>query len=476
MKQVIGTYDTDAARNINLDRIIGYLNKLNVKNIYVKKLAPNDNSKNQPYFGSHLTDLSFIPTGEIVASETASNKIKVKKDNKRRIKFQASVKLSWLDSEGLTYSAPNTKLIYYPQYPEVRFSGFLKGSRVNASRWMDPKQEGRSQGRWLILGVAEDENVYAYLATRESALSKELETTEFFKVSSVFGEINSKKHGFISTRGALITKLLEIHEMGWIPGQKLSSAGVKEKYEALNAGGYTLEAELGVKPNGVAEPDFLGWEVKQFGVKAFPAKGTTPTTLMTPEPNGGFYIENGAKEFVRKYGYPDKSGKSDRFNFGGKHQVDKVCSATNLTMKLIGFDRKTSSITDAQGVVALIDSNGDISASWSFAKLMDHWKRKHAQAVYVPCMSRPSLTGGKEYHYGKDIELGMGTNFEMILTAMAGGYAYYDPGIKLENASTSKPKIKKRNQFRINHKELYSLYKNYEFVDIKIVEPVTNSV
>ena len=113
MKQVIGTYDTDAARNINLDRIIGYLNKLNVKNIYVKKLAPNDNSKNQPYFGSHLTDLSFIPTGEIVASETASNKIKVKKDNKRRIKFQASVKLSWLDSEGLTYSAPNTKLIYY---------------------------------------------------------------------------------------------------------------------------------------------------------------------------------------------------------------------------------------------------------------------------------------------------------------------------------------------------------------------------
>ena len=74
-----------------------------------------------------------------------------------------------------------------------------------------------------------------------------------------------------------------------------------------------------------------------------------------------------------------------------------------------------------------------------------------------------------EYHYGKDIELGTGTNFEIILTAMAGGHAYYDPGIKLENASTASPKIKKRSQFRVNHKELSSLYKSYEFVDITAV-------
>jgi hypothetical protein len=469
MSQKIGTYDTDAARNVSLDKITGSLIGLNVKSIYVKKLAPNDNSKNQPYFGSHLTDLPFIPTGEIVASETTSNKSTATKNNKRKIKYQASVNIIWLDAEGHTYPAPNAKLIYYPQYPEVRFSGFLKGSGVDASRWMDPYQEGRAEGRWLIFGVAEDETVYAYLATPESLLSAELEKTELFKASSVFGEISAGKTGVTSTREALIAKLLEIHEMGWIRGQKLSRTGIKELYTALNAGGYTLEAELGVTPNGIAEPDYLGWEVKQFGVKGFPTKGTKATTLMTPEPNGGFYVEHGAQEFVRRYGYPDKSGIPDRLNFGGRHLVDRVCNATNLTMRLIGFDSATSSITDANGSIAIVDSHGVITASWSFAKVMDHWKRKHAQAVYVPSISQASTSGGMEYHYGKDIELGTGTNFEIILTAMAGGHAYYDPGIKLENATTARPKIKKRSQFRVNHKELSSLYKSYEFVDITAI-------
>ncbi|MFB1036008.1 MAG: hypothetical protein QMC38_11750, partial [Sinobacterium sp.] len=75
-------------------------------------------------------------------------------------------------------------------------------------RWMDPYQEGRAEGRWLIFGVAEDETVYAYLATPESLLSKELEKTELFEASSVFGEISSGKTGVTSTRGALIDKLL----------------------------------------------------------------------------------------------------------------------------------------------------------------------------------------------------------------------------------------------------------------------------
>lgn len=462
MPTKIGTYDTDAAKQANLKRILNILSDLGTKNVYVKKLAPNDNSKNQPYFGSHLTDLPFIPTGETVASETTSKKKAAIKDDKRKIKYQAPVKLIWFDAEGRLYPAPNAKLIYYPQYPEVRFSGFLSGSTVEAGEWMQPQKRGRDIGRWLILGVAEDETVYSYLVTPECALSNELDNTEFFEASSVFGEISSSKKGVKSTRGALIAKLLEIHQIGWIPGQKLSLSGVKEPYTAQNAGGYTLEAELGVTPNGVAEPDFLGWEVKQFGVTKFPATGTKPTTLMTPEPNGGFYVEQGAQEFVRKYGYPDKSGKPDRLNFGGKHLVNQVCGATNLTMKLIGFDSVTSLITDAKGEIALLDRNDVITASWSFAKLVDHWKRKHAQAVYVPCLKN----GSNQYCFGKDIELGTGTNFEMVLAAMSGGHVFYDPGIKLENASTDRPKMKKRSQFRVNHRELYSLYKKYEFVDI----------
>ena len=134
-------------------------------------------------------------------------------------------------------------------------------------------------------------------------------------------------------------------------------------------------------------------------------------------------------------------------------------------MTLIGFDAETKSITDAAGAIALLDNKGEIAASWSFAKLMNHWKRKHAQAVYIPCMRR-SLAGAHQYHYGKNIELGSGTNFEMFLAAMHLGAVYYDPGIKVEYASTDKAKIKRRSQFRVNHKHLDTLYKSYDFIDL----------
>lgn len=458
-----GTFDTDTAKNITLEQIISIFSSLGATTLYVKSLAPNDNSKNQPYFGAHLTDLSFIPTGDLVPSTTESKK---SSDPKRQIKYQTTVCMSWVDAEGHTFPAPNAKLIYYPQYPEVRFSGFLKGSKVNASKWMSPDKQGRSLGRWIILGVTHSKEVYAYLVTPECSLSKELEATNFIEITRVFGQIDTSHTGITDTRIVLLNRLLEIHEMGWIPGQRLKADGSLIPYKAANGGGYTLEAILGIIPNGIAEPDYLGWEVKQFGVSKFPCNAAKPTTLMTPEPNGGYYRLHGAADFVRAFGYPDKSGKPDRLNFGGRHFAGKLCNATQLVMNIEGFEPEECKITDASGAITLTDSKNTIAASWSFAKIMDHWKRKHSQAVYIPCIMRPSSTGGREYHYGSDVELGIGTDFEMFLSAMVQGKVYYDPGIKLENASTDKAKLKPRSQFRVNHRNLESLYRKLEFVNI----------
>lgn len=459
-----GTYDTQAAREIALNNVIAIFNDLGVAKLYVKKLAPNDNSKNQPYFGGHLSDLAFIPTGEPVASPTTSKKSKA---DKRQIKYQAPINFSWVDAAGKIYPAPNTKLIYYPQYPEVRLSGFLQGSPVQAGEWMDPYKQGRSLGRWLILGAASTGKVYAYLVTPECALSKELESADLFNVSSVFSQIDIHHSvAETSTRGALIAKLTEIHNLGWIPSQKLNKDMTASPYKAQNGGGYTLEAKLGVTPNGFAEPDYLGWEVKQFGVTKFPATGAKPTTLMTPEPDGGIYVSDGAEAFVRQYGYADKSGKKDRINFGGKHIANKAHALTGLKMTIAGFDSESSHITDAQGAIALVDGSGTIAASWSFAKIMGHWKTKHAQAVYVPCIKRSSAAGANEYHYGNNIELGTGTNFEQVLACVYESSVYYDPGIKLEDSTSAKPKLKRRSQFRIAHQHLNRLYTKFELVDI----------
>ena len=463
MRQDIGTYDTTNAKQMVLEKIVKIMMVAGVNRIYAKKLSPNDNSKNQPYFGSDLTSLSFIPTGDVKASESSSAK---SGGTRAKIKYQASLRLKWIDADQRTYSAPNAKLIYYPQYPEVRFSGFLSGSRVNASRWMAPEKEGRAENRWLLLGIAGNDTVYAYLATPETALSRELRNTQLASKTDIFSEISIQQKGLgVDTTKALLGRLREIHEMGWIAGCKLDKNLEPQAYKAQNGGGYTLEAQLGIAPNGFAEPDFLGWEVKQFGVSKFPDSGAQRTTLMTPEPNGGEYVL-GVADFVRRFGYPDRSGKQDRMNFGGKHSVTNICKATGLQLDIDGFDSKTRKITKASGAIVLRNGSGTIAASWSFEKLISHWKRKHSQAVYIPCMRRSRIATRPEYHYGSDIKLGIGTDFEMLLSAVDNGHVYYDPGIKLERASDPSSRPKRRSQFRVNHHDLNTLYRTMRLVDL----------
>ena len=77
-------------------------------------------------------------------------------------------------------------------------------------------------------------------------------------------------------------------------------------------------------------------------------------------------------------------------------------------------------------------------------------------------------SGAREYHYGNEIELGTGTNFGMLLSAMARAAVYYDPGIKLENASNPNSTPKKRSQFRVNHKHLNTLYSSLDFINIAV--------
>ncbi len=460
------TFDTQVAKEVSLKTILAILHDKGAEEVYVKKLAPNDNSKNQPYFGYHLSELAFIPTGDVVPSESKSGKTS---DPKRKIKYQVPLPLTWVDAEGQSYPAPNAKLIYYPQYPEVRFSGFLVGSGVEAGYWMDPKKSGRSQGRWLILGVSSKKETFAYLVVPQTALSKELEKTPSMQITGVFSQLDlPEKTRKRSARDSLLERLNEIHTMGWIPSQKLNKDLTCSPYKALNGGGYTLEAILGISPNGIAEPDYLGWEVKQFGVSAFPCKSPRPTTLMTPEPDGGLYATSGASSFLRKYGYPDKSGIPDRLNFSKKHTVSKRHPDTGLELSLIGYNVEEGIIEHADGEIALVDTNDNIAASWGFAKLLQHWKTKHAKAVFIPCTRQTNTSSGlPEYCYGKDIELGVGTGFELLLASMAEGNVYYDPGLKLENASDPKASPKRRSQFRVSHSRLDTLYQSFHYVDVQ---------
>ena len=244
--------------------------------------------------------------------------------------------------------------------------------------------------------------------------------------------------------------------MGWVASQRLDGAGTFCPCNGSNCGGYTLEAHLGVIPNGRAEPDFEGWEIKGHSVTNFASPGSGNLTLMTPEPTGGLYKQQGAEAFVRRYGYADQSGIVDRLNFSSPHRHGLRNEKTGLTLQFIGYDIAKNSITDPRGGFTLADDKGNEAATWHFAGLIEHWNRKHAKAAYVPYKMRKEPA--QEYSYGESVRLAEDTDFLRFLKAMAERTVIYDPGIKLEGVSSGRASLKRRSQFRIRSADVGSLY------------------
>jgi len=435
----------------SLSGILNLLRHHGATRIYAKKLAPNDNSKNQIYLGGDFSALNIIPHGNIYSDDTETA-------GSIRDRAKAAVDFSWVDASGL-YPAPHTSLILYPKYPEVRMSGFLLGCRGAPSEIMRVRDEGRI----LFLGITAQGTVLGYAAASGSAAAAELASHDWPAVG-VFIELPLLL-GQDTPRAILLKELRRIFHQHWIASQKLGADGVKAPYAARNGGGYTLEAELGITPNSYAEPDFMGWEVKQYGVNNFVSfRPKSPVTLMTPEPNDGLYKLAGIGDFLNQFGYPDQSGIPDRLNFGGRYDCQRgFHPLTGLRMTITGFDKEKSRISDLDGSLALLDAQGNIAASWSFKGLMAHWNRKHAQAAYIPSLFR---TPPPEYCFGAQVLLCEQTDFILFLKAFAAGTIYYDPAIKCENRSTSQPLIKRRSQFRIAHRDLPAIYHKHEVVSL----------
>jgi hypothetical protein len=103
-----------------------------VTQLLVKELAANDNSKNQPYLGGSLDILNVLPMGEVRSETTPSG----------RTGLKAPLPLSWLRPDGSLTVAVGAQLILYPQYPEIRMSGFLKGTKEGPKRADDSAAAG----------------------------------------------------------------------------------------------------------------------------------------------------------------------------------------------------------------------------------------------------------------------------------------------------------------------------------------------
>lgn len=433
------------ARDLSLDVIERSLSSLRCEQAIVKALAPNDNTKNQIYLGPDLASVSRIPSGAVTERPASS-----KKPGAGAPIYGVAVQFAWVTSAGHT-PAPDAKLIYYPQYPEVRLSGLLRGCHGGPNALLDPTRRGREPGRMLVLGIAHSTNsVYAVLLPNDAPAANELRAKNLtpYGMLSIWDLTQSAQTS--PPRESLLHELCRVHREGWITGRKLTAGG-PVPYTAPNAGGFTLEAELGITPNGTAAPDYLGWEVKQHDVGRLDRIRHHAVTLLTPEPDRGAYVDEGAIAFVRRWGHASET-KPGRYDFSGIHRVGEQHPRTGL------------SLTITHDAIALVDAADTIAVSWTFPKMLEHWKRKHAAAVFVPSEKRSVESAGgssvTEYRYGADVVLGEGTTFQHLLDAMIDGTVYYDPGIHIDRQADGSWRSKKRSQFRVNARFVGGLYEN----------------
>lgn len=419
------------------------------RRLLLKRLAENDNSKNQPYLGRDFSVLTYLPND--------GPKAELRRGAKRQ-NFKAAVKWAWLEEDGSLTRAPGAQLILYPDYPEVRLSGFIRGTKGYWNSVFD----GRRAGRVLVIGTSADGTVVAYAAEPDSRLARSLASQGSYPQVGIFEELPAGETA-AGSRVIVLDALRRIRALGWIDSKRLVAANELRPCEAQNCGGFTLEAELGIINNGRAEPDFHGWEIKQHNVASFDRPPNVAVTLLTPEPRAGYYARHGVAQFIRKYGYPDRRGRKDRLNFGGIYIAGRMVPTTGLTLAVQGWDPGKKKITDVGGQIALLDRRQNVAAAWPFDALLAHWRKKHDRACFVKSMCR--VEPRRQYQYGPDVTLAEGPDPLAFIGAMAEGRIYLDPAAKLENAST-RPRTKARSQFRTKASVIPSLYKQVETIQL----------
>jgi hypothetical protein len=436
----------------SLPQLLDAMHAHGASRFYWKALAPNDNSKNQIYFGGDFSILNTIPAEAPFPAESGSHRTPI---------FKAPLRFEWLDHDGRAHEAPGAQFILYPQYPEVRLSGFLRGTRHAPSAEL----RSRAPGRVLVIGIVPGGRVLAYAAFPDTPIAAELHGSPSTEIEGVLRTLARTASDELRARTArLLAALCRVHKLGWIDAWRLGTAGERTVCNAPHCIGVTLESELGIAANSNSEPDFEGWEVKAYGVSSFNSIASGRLTLLTPEPTGGVYRHDGVERFVERYGYPDKLGRPDRRNFGGIHRVGSRTALTGLRTILDGYDADSGTLIRTDGALRLVDDHDVVAAEWSFASLLEHWSRKHARATFVPALTEkgPEI---RRYCYGPNVMLAVGTDYLRFLAALADGIVFLDPGVKVE--TTGKVvKAKKRNQFRAAFSSLSGLYRTFESVHV----------
>ena len=388
-------YDT-----ADISRVNELLTNAGASSIWVKRLVANNNSKQQIWLANDPSDLSFFPLGE--PSYTPAKSQKRKAGNPV---IQIPVTWQWVTPNG-QFDAPNAKLCYYPQYPEVRFSGFLQGCSEAPSELLNESKRGHEVNRCLFLGP----------------------------VKNASGEV---------VRVVALVVGAESPAAQYVLGMETFEAGhlCPIVYQSLKA-------------------------IKQ---KSLDRRYNHKVTLFTPQPDLPETGRLSTVDFVLKYGHvhtTDEDGNPTSYYFtsGDIQREGEDKPSAKLELVLEGFtDAKHF---DPNGMIALYEKGTrTLAAGWSYLKLLGHWQRKHNRAAYVPYL-REDNDGNTSVEFGPLVTLGISTSFGLFLQAFKDGKAVYDPGDKA-TLTDGRWTPHARSQFRINLNDIAAIYGEVREVDIR---------
>lgn len=426
----------------SLEQLLTLLRGEGVRTAYVKHLSPRqDNEKNQIYLGGGLEGVTNLFPAQIEV-RSASQSTAKRRSAQGRAKLEALIDFAWLGGNGARYDAPNTRIIDYFQYPEVRMSGFLKGCAEGPDALRRDRLAQFGQ-RILVMGTAADGKVVGLVLTgRDDPLVAVFPELPLAGSGGVLRILSVDGPAGAEPAALLRAELAQIVRAGW-HSSRINRAGTILPFSGSQGGGYTLEALLGVAANGNKAPDRHGFEIKSFSGSRI--------SLMTPTPDRGYQGLHSFREFMERYGMPAVNGDGS-IRFTGLHKCGLVNPKTGLGMRVAGYDREhdTFGEPDTIAVELFHHETGEIAAAWSLEKLANCWNAKHANALYITFEKREGEGGLAEYRYAPRWVQGKGTDVWRLLRAIDRGIVFYDPADTIY--PDGRPKV--RSQWRVNAAQL----------------------
>jgi len=147
-----------------VDQLRTRFRSFGIDTVYIKHLsAKQDNEKNQIYLGGGLDGVTNLFPATIDVRSPSESTLK-RQSKSGKPKLEAKIDFAWMGSGGELFPAPNTRIIDYFQYPEVRMSGFLSDCK-DAPDALRRRLQAQFGKRILALGVAPSGQVLGCVLT-----------------------------------------------------------------------------------------------------------------------------------------------------------------------------------------------------------------------------------------------------------------------------------------------------------------------